>query len=99
MTGLEDCNFEIYITIQLSITGLTDCNFPNPVIPTEKPLGFDEESTVCTSKSSESQSTHWRSSRRFAPQDDEFGGLVTPLRMTGLGIAISFILSFRQRNH
>ena len=52
MKGLTDCHFEIYITFPLRMTILTNCHSPNPVILTEKPLGFDEESTVYTSQSS-----------------------------------------------
>ena len=55
------------------------------VIPTEKPLGFDEESTVCTSQSRWTRSSYSRFSRRFAPQDDWFKGLMDPLRMTDFG--------------
>ena len=57
------------------MTGLTDFHSPSFVIPTEKPLGFDEESPVYTTQSSEAQSTYSRSSRR------SFHSL---LRMTGL---------------
>ena len=65
MTSLEDCNFEIYITILLRMTGFGgDCYSLNLVIPTEKPQGFDEESTVCTTKSSWIRSINCRSSRR-----------------------------------
>ena len=47
----------------------------------------DEESTVGTPKSSETQSTHCRSSRHsltLIPQDDGFNRFKTPLRMTSL---------------
>ena len=73
------------------MTSLTNHHSPNFVIPTEKPLGFDEESTVYTSQLSGTLSTHRRSSRRFAPQDDGFNGFKTPLRMTSLGDCYSII--------
>ena len=57
------------------MTILTDCHSQNSVIPTEKPLGFDEESRVCNSQSRKTQSINCRSSRR------SFHSL---LRMTGL---------------
>ena len=66
------------------MTALTDCHSPSFVIPTEKPLGFDEESPVYTTQSSEAQNTYSRSSRCFAPQDDSINGLITPLSITGL---------------
>ena len=75
MTGLRDCYFEIYITIPLRMTNLRWRYSINPVIPTEKPLGFDEESTAYMSQSSKTRITHCRSSRR------SFHSL---LRMTGL---------------
>ena len=68
----------------------------NLVIPTEKPLGFDEESTVCTTQSSRTQSTHWRSSRRSFHsllRMTGFNGLMDQLRITRLG------LSFPQTCH
>lgn len=46
MTGLTDCNFEIYITIPLRMTDLREDRSLILVIPTEKPQGFDEESPV-----------------------------------------------------
>ena len=36
----------------LRMTILTDSHFPNPVIPTERPTGFDEESRVGTTQPS-----------------------------------------------
>ena len=40
------------VTVNASelMTVLTDRHSPNPVIPTEKPTGFDEESRVCTTQ-------------------------------------------------
>ena len=85
------------------MTVLTDCHSSNTVIPTERGRS-DEESRVCTPQSNETQRINCRSSRRFAPQDDRFGGvensmkdygfdgLITPLRMTGFGISIPLIL-------
>lgn len=68
----------------LRMTSLTDCHSPKPVIPTEKPRCFDEESLVCTTRSSITRSSCCRSSRCFAPQDDSINGLITPLSITGL---------------
>ena len=75
MTGFGDFKFIIYVTTTLRMTGLGGWYDLNPVIPTEKPLGFDEESRVCTSQSSIARSTYCRSSRHsltLIPQDDEF---------------------------
>ena len=81
------------VTTPLRMTISTDCHFPNPVIPTEKPTGFDEESRVGTLQPSGTRSTHCRSSRRSfysllrmtGFEDFEFITYVsTPLRMTSL---------------
>ena len=46
------------------LTEFWEHHSPNLVIPTEKPIGFDEESTVGTSQSSGTRIIHCRSSRR-----------------------------------
>ena len=63
---------------QLRITGL-GLHTPKCVIPTEKPIDFDEESTVCTSQSSGPESP---------TVDPHVIRLRSFLRMTVLGIAI-----------
>ena len=77
----------------LRMTGLTDCHSLNPVIPTEKPIGFDEESTVCSSQTSRIRGINCGSSRRSfysllrmtGLRDCYFEIYITiPLRMTGL---------------
>ena len=67
----------------LRMTSLTNCHSSDTVIPTERGTS-DEESRVCASKSSRTQSIYCRSSRRFASQDDSINGLMAPLRMTDL---------------
>ena len=66
-----------HVASLLRMTELKSINPPNPVIPTEEPVGFDEESSVGTSQSSKTRITNWRSSRHslsLTPQDDWFSG-------------------------
>ena len=68
----------------------------NLVIPTEKPLGFDEESTVGAPQSRYTRNTYCRSSRRSFHsllRMTGFNGLMDQLRITRLG------LSFPQTCH